>query len=65
MKTSSVSSSSNGGNMITGQLSGGNMITGQLSGGNMITGQLSGGNIGGTGGKRYEMYYEKKYDRQY
>ena len=55
MKTSSVSSSSNGGNMITGQ----------LSGGNMITGQLSGGNIGGTGGKRYEMYYEKKYDRQY
>lgn len=34
------------------------------NGGNTLTGQLSGGNIG-TGGKRYEMYYEKKYDRQY
>jgi hypothetical protein len=54
MKTSSVSSSSNGGNTLTGQLSGGNIVTGQLSGGNI-----------GTGGKRYEMYYEKKYDRQY
>jgi hypothetical protein len=44
MKTSSVSSSSNGGNTLTGQLSGGNI---------------------GSGGKRYEMYYEKKYEGKY